>query len=149
MNHHSINYLRVDNHKQAVIHIWESRWFKSMYTLQVKPDQHATHIPRSVRIWHSTIRISRGPRIATFHVAINRVKQIHCSQERGLSTTSLAQRLIDPRVSTQFHSPHNHWSSSLKPNIGWWPATSVYWAHNSSMWSVRSIVARKGQPIGS
>jgi hypothetical protein len=26
--------------------------------------------------------------------------------------------------------------------------TSVYWAHISRMWSVRSILARRGQPIG-
>jgi hypothetical protein len=37
-----------------------------MYALQGKPDQHATHIPRSVHVWPSTIRISRGPHISTF-----------------------------------------------------------------------------------
>jgi hypothetical protein len=32
----SLSYLREDCHKQAVTHIWESRQFKSMYTLQGK-----------------------------------------------------------------------------------------------------------------
>jgi hypothetical protein len=31
-----LSYLRDDCHKQAVTHIWESRWFESMYTLQRK-----------------------------------------------------------------------------------------------------------------
>jgi hypothetical protein len=31
-----LNYLRDDYHKQAVTHIWESRWFESLYTLQGK-----------------------------------------------------------------------------------------------------------------
>jgi hypothetical protein len=35
----SLSYLRADGHKQVVTHIWESRWFKSMYTLQRQPNQ--------------------------------------------------------------------------------------------------------------
>jgi hypothetical protein len=54
-----------------------------MYILQEKPDQHATCIPLSARVWSQTIRISRGQRIATFHVVVNRVKQGHCSREKG------------------------------------------------------------------
>jgi hypothetical protein len=46
-----------------------------MYTLQEKPDQHATHIPRSVRIWSQTICISCGQRMATFRVVPTRSKQ--------------------------------------------------------------------------
>jgi hypothetical protein len=82
----SLTYLRADGHKQAVTHIRELRRFESMYTLQGKPDQHATRIPRSVRIWSQTIRISRGQRIAIFCVVINRVEQGQCSQEKGFST---------------------------------------------------------------
>jgi hypothetical protein len=32
----SLSYLRDDCHKQAVTHIWESRWIESIYTLQGK-----------------------------------------------------------------------------------------------------------------
>jgi hypothetical protein len=46
-----LSYLRANGHKQAVTHIRESRQFELMYTLQGKPDQHTTRIPRSVRVW--------------------------------------------------------------------------------------------------
>jgi hypothetical protein len=39
---------------------------------------HHTHLTLSPR-WSQTIRISRGQRIATFRVVINRVEQSHCS----------------------------------------------------------------------
>jgi hypothetical protein len=48
-----------------------------------KIDQHATRFPRSVHVWPLTIRISRGPRIATFHKVINSDGQSHCSREKG------------------------------------------------------------------
>jgi hypothetical protein len=55
-----------------VTHIWESRWFKSIYTMQAKPDQHTTHISCSVCVWHSTIGISHGPCIVTVEDAERR-----------------------------------------------------------------------------
>jgi hypothetical protein len=48
-----------------------------------KPDQHATRIPRPIRIWSQTICISRGQRIATFHLVINRFAQIHSPVKKG------------------------------------------------------------------
>jgi hypothetical protein len=77
-----------------------------MYTLQGKPNQHATRFPHSVRVWSTTIRISRGPHIATFHTVTNRFEQIHCTREEGLPTQSTARRPSDPRVYTQLLS-HN------------------------------------------
>jgi hypothetical protein len=71
-----------------------------------KSDQHATRFPCSVRVWSMTIRISRGPHIATFHTIVNRFEQIHCTQEEGLPTQSTARRSSDPRVCTQLLS-HN------------------------------------------
>jgi hypothetical protein len=62
----TLSYLCADGHKQVVTHIRESQRFKSMYTLQGKPDQHAIHIPHSVRVWSQTIRISHDQRIASF-----------------------------------------------------------------------------------
>jgi hypothetical protein len=48
-----LSYLRDDCHKQAVTHIWESRWFELMYTLQGKtrPTHHmfSTLSPRMVQ----------------------------------------------------------------------------------------------------
>jgi hypothetical protein len=104
----SLSYLRADGHKQVVTDIRESRRFELMYTLWRKPDQHATHIPHLVRVWSQTIRISHGQHIATFHVAINRVEQGHYSREEGLPTQSIARRLIDPWVRTQFLSQDGH-----------------------------------------
>jgi hypothetical protein len=71
-----------------------------------KPNQHAIRFPRSVRVWSTTIRISRGPHIATFHIVVNRFEQIHCTREEGLLTQSTARRPSDPRVCTQLLS-HN------------------------------------------
>jgi hypothetical protein len=49
-----------------------------------KPDQHTTRFSCSVRVWSTTIHISRGPHITTFHIVINRFEQIHCTREEGL-----------------------------------------------------------------
>jgi hypothetical protein len=54
-----------------------------------------------------TIRISRGPHIATFHTTVNRFEQIHCTREEGLLTQSTARRSSDPRVRTQLLSHNN------------------------------------------
>ncbi len=79
-----------------------------------KPNQHATRFPRSVHVWSSTIRISRGPHIATFHTVINRFEQIHCTRDEGLPTQSTAHRPSDPRVRTQLLSHKQPKSSGEK-----------------------------------
>jgi hypothetical protein len=78
-----------------------------MYTLQGKtrPTQHT--LSRSVRVWPSIIRISLGPRIATFCVVINRLEQVYYPREEGLPTQSTAQRLTDLRVHIQLLSHNN------------------------------------------
>jgi hypothetical protein len=96
----SLSYLHDDSHKQMVTHIRQSQRFKSMYTQQGKPDQHVTRIPCSIRVWSQTIRILRGPRIATFHIIVNRFEQIHCSREEGLSTQPTARWLTGLQVCT-------------------------------------------------
>jgi hypothetical protein len=88
-----------------------------MYTLQRKPNQHATRIPRSVRIWSQTIRISRGQRIATFHVVVNRFEEIHCSQEEEFLTQTAGPYLAS--------LPGQPWSSGEKPSFYWQPATRL------------------------
>jgi hypothetical protein len=71
-----------------------------------KPDQHATRFSRSVCVWSTIIRISRGPYIATFHTVVNRFEQIHCTREEGLPTQSTARRPSDMWARTQLLS-HN------------------------------------------
>jgi hypothetical protein len=77
-----------------------------MYTMQGKPDEHATRIQRLVRVWSQTRHISRDQRIVTFHVVVNRFEPIHCPREEGLPTQPTARRLTSPLVRTQLLS-HN------------------------------------------
>jgi hypothetical protein len=49
---------------------------------------------------------------------------------------------------TQFLFQHSHWSSNESQASIDEQGTLDYWAHNTSMWSVHSILARGGQPIG-
>jgi hypothetical protein len=55
-----LTYLRADCHKQVVTHIWESRWFKSMYTLQGKT--RPTHHVRPKYAF-----CGQSPYVTTFH----------------------------------------------------------------------------------
>jgi hypothetical protein len=144
-----LRYLCDDCHKQAVTHIRESRRFGSMYTpYRGKPDQHATLFSRSVHIWSKTIRISRGPHTTTICDTSTDLDRSYCTREKGLPTQSTAHRLIDLRVHTQFPFRANQWSSRRKPSSCRWPTTRLTGPINTSMRSVRSILAREGQSIG-
>jgi hypothetical protein len=115
----SFSYLRDDCHKRVVLiskSCGDSNWCTPY---RGKSDQHAICFPRSVHVWPSTIRISRGPRIATFHEVINSDGQSHYSREKGLPTQSTTQRLTDPWVRTQFLSRASHWSSGGKATLCW------------------------------
>jgi hypothetical protein len=90
-----------------------------------KPDQHATCSPHSVHVWPKTIRISRGPHIATIHIVINRFEQIHCTREEGLPTQSIARRLINPQVRTQLLSHNTPWSNGEKSSFCWHSTTRL------------------------
>jgi hypothetical protein len=95
-----------------------------MCTLQGKPNQHVTHIPRSVCVWPSTIHISLGP-----HIAIFRYSSIGLdgctAPEKKCSQLHLSAWLSGPRDPPQFFSHHNHLSSARKPSICWWHATRL------------------------
>jgi hypothetical protein len=84
-----------------------------------KPDQHATHFPCSFHVWSVTIRISRGPHIATFHTVVNRFEQIYCIQEEWPPTQSTTHRPTDPWVRTQHLSHNSQWSSGKKSSFCW------------------------------
>jgi hypothetical protein len=71
-----------------------------MYTLQSKPDQYATRIPHSVRVWSQTMHIPRGHCTITFHVVINGFEQIHYPLEEGLPTQPIARWRTGPRIRT-------------------------------------------------
>jgi hypothetical protein len=96
------------------LHISESRSDLNQCTpYRGKPDQHGTRFPRLVHVWSTTIRISRGPHIATFNTVVNRFEQIHCTRDEGLTTQSTARRPSDPRVRTQLLS-HNSQRAVVK-----------------------------------
>jgi hypothetical protein len=78
-----------------------------MYTLQGKPDQHATCIPRLVRVWSQTICISCGQRVATFRLVPTRLKQTPTLEEFLATADRLAQ--LSPQVTSSF-LPHDHLS---------------------------------------
>jgi hypothetical protein len=52
----------------------------------------------------SIMRISRSPRIETFHADSTGLDRFTAPEKEGLSTTSPPRRLADLRVSTQFLS---------------------------------------------
>jgi hypothetical protein len=120
-----LNYLWDDCHKQAVTHIRESRWIKSMYTLlgKTRPTCHicfsrqSTYVCRmlpvgSPRAWQPFMchrQSWAGPLL---------------SRRRAHDTIHSAL-LTDPRVHTQLLSWASQWSSGAKPSIYQRPATRL------------------------
>jgi hypothetical protein len=90
-----------------------------------KPDQHATWFPRSVCVCSKTIRISRGPHIATLRETLTDLDRSHYSWEKGLPTQTTTRRLTDPGVRTQFLPWANQWSRGHKPSFYRWPTTRL------------------------
>jgi hypothetical protein len=87
-----------------------------MYTLQGKPDQHATHNSRSVRVWSQIIRISRGQRIATFHEIVNRFIQIHNPLRRRDPNTihsSMVVWSVGPYPPSLTQQPMRQWEKTI------------------------------------
>jgi hypothetical protein len=106
-----------------------------------KSDQHATRFPRSVRVWPSTICISCGSYMATFHTVVNIFEQIYCPWE-GLPTQSIAHQLTDSRVRIQLLSHNSQWSNEKKSIFCWQPTPRLIGPINTSMGLVRSILTR-------
>jgi hypothetical protein len=135
-----LSYLCFDGCKQVVTHIRESRRFKSMYTLQEKPDRHTTRIPRSVHIWSQTIRISRGQCIATCHVVPIRLKQAPTTG-RNLGD----KKQTDPAVvlGHLILPPSQHpWSRGERFRLSGYTTISSYWAHIPACdWYVQYFLA--------
>jgi hypothetical protein len=90
-----------------------------------KPDQHATRIPRSVRVWSQIIRISRGQLISTFHKVVNRVKHGHYSREKGSQQNQQhAGWPIHGSIVSFSPEPTNE-AVGAKPTFCWRPATRL------------------------
>jgi hypothetical protein len=80
--------------------------------IDVRAGENPTNMSHAFNAWSAY-----GP------VVINRVEQIHHPWEKGLPSQSIARRLIDPWVCTQFLSHNSHWSSGEKPSFCWQLAT--------------------------
>jgi hypothetical protein len=122
-----LSYLRANGQKQAVTHIWESWRFESIYTPQGKPDQHATCIWCSARVWSQTIRISCGQHIATFLVVPTRSKQAstpgrNLSDQKYTGSAIVLGHLILPPT-------QQPWSRGERFCPSGYTTTSAYWAH--------------------
>jgi hypothetical protein len=107
---------------------------------------HMTHMLFTpVHIHHSYASYGQSPYMATFHDDSTELDESHCSQEKGTPNyipSTPADWSMGPHI--QFLSPHSYWNNrhshaSVDEN-----ATSIYWAHISSMWSVHSILGHGG-----
>jgi hypothetical protein len=121
-----LSYLLDDCHNQAVTHIRELQWFKSMYTLQGKtrPIRHV-HFPRQSTYARRTLPMG-GPH--TWQPFVRR-RQIWTDptapEKKGLSTQSTARRLTDLWVRTQLLSRASQWSRGHNPSSWQWPTTRL------------------------
>jgi hypothetical protein len=112
-----LTYLRDNYHKQAVTHIWESRRFESMYTLQgkIRPTCHMASTLSLCMVqghMYLTRSMHSNPPRDT-----DGVGQSHCSREKGLLTQSTTHWLTDPwgpYLVSLLSQPMKQWR---KPNI--------------------------------
>jgi hypothetical protein len=144
----TLSYLRDDCHKQAVL-IFESRGNSNRCTpSRGKPDQHATSFPHSVCVWPSIIRISHSPHIATFHESLTALDRVTVPEKNGSQHNP--QHVSWPiRGSVPSFSPESTNKVVEKAKHLSIAGYSAYRTHITDMRSVRSILARGGQPISS
>jgi hypothetical protein len=111
-----------------------------------KPDKYDTYAshasPRTPA--YASCRLSTY--VTTFHEVINSDGQSHCSWEKWLLTQSIARRLTDPRVHTEFLSQVSHWTSGGRATLYWRQTTRLTRPINTSMRSVHSILAHGYHP---
>jgi hypothetical protein len=150
----SLSYLHDDWHKQVVTHIRESRWFELMYTLQGKtrPTCHmlSTLSPRMVQD-HTYLTWSTYSNHLWDADRFGRILLLLRKMAPDIIHSTSADWPVGPypRVHTEFLSQANQWSNRCKSNSCRWLTIRLTEPINTSMWSVRSILAIGGQPIGS
>ncbi len=138
-----LSYLRDECHKQVVTHIRESQRFESMYTLQGKtrPTRHTLSTLDSHMVPDHT-----SPVVHTGYLSLvpTRMKQAptpgrSLGDRRQTGPAVILGHLIPP-------PSRQPWSRGERFQPNGYTATSAYWAHNTSMRSVRSILARGANP---
>jgi hypothetical protein len=132
-----------------VILISESRGDSNRCTpCRGKSNQHTARFPPSVYVWPSTIRISRGPCIATFCESPTDLDGSNCSRETGIPDyipNTPTDRSAGPHpVSLPLMVSEAIGLSQASVDDRLLGLLSPY----NSMLSVCSILAHGGQPIG-
>jgi hypothetical protein len=89
-----------------------------------KPDQHATRFPRLVCVWSKTIRISRGPHIATLLTSSTALDRVTAPEKMApdIIHNMPTDRSVGPYPISPSSQPMKQWR---KPNIGRQPATRL------------------------
>jgi DNA-directed RNA polymerase subunit RPC12/RpoP len=140
----SLSYLCDDCHKQAVL-ISESRGDSNRCTpCRGKHDQHATLSTLDSRMVPD--HTSPVVRVANLSLAPTRMKHAP-TPERNLGD----RRQTGPVIVLGHLIPppsRQPWSRGERLRPSGDATTSAYWAHNTSIQSVCSILAHGGQPIG-
>jgi hypothetical protein len=144
----SLSYLCDDWHKQAVTHIWESRQFKSMYTLQEKarPTRHTLSTPNPRMVYdHTYLTWSTYINLLYIHQQIwtDPLHPRRRAPDTILSTP--ADRSVGPYPASLPQQPIEQWGKvKLLLTTNYY----AYRAHITDMRSVHSILARVDQSIG-
>jgi hypothetical protein len=144
----TLNYLCDDCNKQAVTHIRELRWFESMYTLQgkIRPTRHtlSTLCPHMVYD-HTYFTRSTYSNISYSHQQIW-TDPLH-PRRRAPDTihSTPVVRSTGPYPASLPQQPIEQWG---KVKLLLTTDYYAYRAHITGMQSVRSILARGGQPNG-
>jgi hypothetical protein len=127
--------------------ISESHGDSNRYTpCSEKPDQHATYASHSSPHTPGVRFLRAVPVCDNFSLAPTKSKQAptpgrSLSNQRQTGSAVVLGGLIPPPM-------RQSWSRRKKFRLNGYIATSTYWAHITSMRSVRSILARRDQPIG-
>jgi hypothetical protein len=140
--------LHDDGHKQAVTHIRESRWFKSMYTLQGKtwPTRHTLTMlsPRMVQ-YHAYLTWSTYSNLSRSHQQSWARPLLLRKRASDTIHSMLADRSVGPYPVSLLSQPLKQWGKAKHLLM---VATRLTGPINTSMRLVRSILAHDSQPIG-
>jgi hypothetical protein len=143
----SLSYLRDDCHKQAVTHIRELRRFESMYTLQRKtrPTRHTLFTLNPCMVQdHTYLTRSTYSNISHSHQQIW-TDPLLPRRMAPYTTPSPVEWSASPYPASLLNQLLKQWE---KPNFCWHPTTKLTRLINTSMRSVRSVLAHGGQLIG-
>jgi hypothetical protein len=135
-----ISYVKIATNKQLLIS--ESHGDSNRWTLCRGNLIHTTHtLPTPIHIHHSYASYELSPYMATFHADSTELDRF-TALEKKCSRLHLLAQLSDLQDPPQFSLPNTTIKAVCLSQISVDEhATSVYWAHITGMWSVRSILA--------